>query len=710
MKTQPETLSKKTLIYSSLSIFTATFVVFSPSLLNDFVNWDDNLYVYENNYITHLNFSFFKWAFSVAIANWHPLTLLSHAVDYQIWGLNPFGHHLTNILLHGFNTILVYFLTLSLLSCRSRNSNTTAKITALLFGLHPLHVESVAWISERKDLLCGFFYLLSLIYYIKYATSNSKKGKHYLISLGAFLLASMSKPMAVSLPVVLLILDYYPLRRFYKRTVKEWILFFKEKSPFFLAALALAITTFGAQEEGGAMSSLQSVPFNSRLFIALNALKLYILKTFLPFSLAPFYPHPVMIDANSIEHLGSLLFFLVISLSSLFYIKRKKLFTALWLYFLITLLPVIGLVQVGTQAAADRYMYLPGIAPLFLMGLTASSLLEKSRSLQKKIALFFLVLLFFIFSTRTVGQIAIWKDSVSLWSYEIRVYPARVSKAYNNRGTAYINSGLKSKAIDDFDMAITLQPYEGEYRNNRANAYYLSKEYDKALNDYNMAVKLSPENAVFINGRGLANLGIDSISEAIKDFTRALQIDPGFVGSRINLAKAYSKTGSYEQSLDKLDEAASMTPTNASIYFNKAMIYGETGKHEAAIVEFGKALRINQNYLEAFYNRGISYGILKDYSSAIGDFNAAIAIRPDYAEAYNSRGIIYHSIGKYDLAIRDYEKVIELNPKDGGAYYNAGLSYIKLQNIEKATIQFNKAAKLGIKRAQLKLEALKKTE
>ncbi len=373
------------------------FAVFIPALGAGFVNWDDPAYVYQNPHIRSLDL---HWAFTAVVAsNYHPLTLLSHTLDYALFGLDPWGHHLTSIMLHALNSALVYLLSLALLERimprsgapdsagkgsgqrpggLSRNANTgpsegavfAALAAAFIFAAHPLHVESVAWVAERKDVLSAFLFLLSMLAYLGY-TARRDKALPYALSLIFFVLALLSKPMAVTLPVVLLVLDYYPL----KRDGRGWGRLIIEKIPFFALSILSAVLTLWAQSSGGAVTKMHSYSLGARLIVAVRGYVFYLYKLIYPASLAPYYPLPLSAGAEDPLFLGSLLILIIISALCLYLALRgRRAPAALWAYYIVTLAPVIGIVQVGSQAAADRYAYITTIGFFMLAGFVMARL------------------------------------------------------------------------------------------------------------------------------------------------------------------------------------------------------------------------------------------------------------------------------------------------------------------------------------------------
>jgi len=511
-----------TILLAASSAALMTFAVYLSDLHNTFLEWDDGTYVTENPHIRSIDMAFFKWALTgFHASNWHPLTWLSHSLDYRIWGLNPFGHHLTSNIIHAVNTFVVVLLTKKLLESADRSGQKgaaekgpvstrgprkvliAATVTGLLFGLHPLHVESVAWIAERKDLLCAFFYMLSMLSYAEYAVGVIREpgrgssvlrffDRHYLLSFTFLVLALLSKPMAVTLPFVLLILDWYPFRRI--RSLRTLLNVSIEKIPFIAMAFFSSVITLLAQRD--AMSPITIVPLSTRLLVAARAVDYYLLKMLLPRGLLPFYPYPHKISLVSTEGLASLALVALILFICLYAAKRNKVWTAALAYYLLTLVPVLGIIQVGKQAMADRYTYLPGLGPFLLMGLGTAWAWSKLDSLKthdrgiRIIAAVMALSVTSLMSFATLKQIKIWKNSIDLWTHVIDKEPASVAFVYNNRAAAFHRTGRLDEAIADYSKAIELDPGEFSYYNNRGTAYSARLQYDLALADYEKAYGL----------------------------------------------------------------------------------------------------------------------------------------------------------------------------------------------------------------------------
>jgi len=394
--------------YVAFSIALITFALYIPALQNDFVdNWDDNVYVIDNAHIRSLDFALLRFSFFGFLhGNWHPLTVISHATDYAVWGLNPLGHHLTNNILHAANTFLVVLLVIKLLSAlkqatikkssrlwtfaTERAVLITAGTTGLLFGLHPVHVESVAWIAERKDLLCALFFLLSIIAYANYVLELNDKtvqkkalpfilNKRYLLTILFFILALLSKPMAVTLPIVLLILDWYPFNRIQSGKTFQVVLI--EKIPLIALSFISSILAVLAQEAVGALMPFETVPLSTRILVGTKALIMYLWNMAWPMNLIPLYSYnPKRVSFGSLEYSSAVVLVAVFSVASMIFVKKQRLWPAIWGYYVVTLLPVLGIVQVGGQLMADRYTYLPSLGPFLIMGLFTAWITEEAKT------------------------------------------------------------------------------------------------------------------------------------------------------------------------------------------------------------------------------------------------------------------------------------------------------------------------------------------
>ncbi|MBI4949812.1 MAG: tetratricopeptide repeat protein [Deltaproteobacteria bacterium] len=548
------------LIAASL-VAALTFLVYLPSLSNGFVNWDDPGYVYKNPNIRSLDL---KWAFTaVVVGNWHPATLLSLALDHSIWGLNPLGFHLTNSIIHSLNAFLAALLGWTLYPYKE-NDRMGAVITGLmagaLFGLHPAHVESVAWVSERKDVLSAFFFILSALFYIRYA--RGKGVACYGLSLAAFTLALLSKPMAVSLPIVLLIIDFYPLDRFKAGFFKKTVI---EKIPFFLLAGASAALALWAQRVSGALSSLDSVPLLERIPVAFSAHAFYIYKLCVPIDLSPFYPLPERSGIFEPWAIISVMSFAVISIAALVTLKRKKAVIATWAYYVITLLPVIGLVQVGSQAAADRYTYIPSLSLFILIGGATGYFASRNKKALSAVIIAVLLITSAL-SWLSIRQIGVWKDSVTLWSRAIALYPDSSPIAYTNRGIAFGQAGRVEEAIGDLSRAIEIKPNMAEAYYNRALGYSFQGRYTDAIKDLIEAIRQNPNYVDAYHNRAVAYANLADYASAIGDFKKVTELRPSYGPAYLSLAEVYLRTGERELADESFRRASYLGVKEADRY------------------------------------------------------------------------------------------------------------------------------------------------
>lgn len=575
----------------------ATFVLYLPALRNEFVGvWDDNAYIAENVAIRSMNLPFFQWAFfDFHASNWHPLTWISHAVDYALWGLNPLGHHLTNIILHAANTAIVVLLTMKLLGIvkeRTRQDTSTffltdrtilivAGVTGLLFGFNPIHVESVAWVAERKDLLCAFFFLLSITMYTISARTECHEApqdepfsrlfnKRRLITLGFFILALLSKPMAVTLPVVLLILDWYPINRI--RSLKTLWDAGIEKIPFFALSLASSVITILAQRTGESIVSLEFAPLSSRVLIAFRSIVVYLGKMIVPVNLIPLYPYPRNVSLFSLEYLLAISLTMGITAACMVLVKKQKFWLSAWGYYVVTLIPVLGIVQVGNQSMADRYAYLPSLGPFLMAGLCVAWIVVKVNNVPKWRVLFKFVgtagglIVLCSMSYITFQQIGIWKNGFVLWDHVIaKGYES--ATAYNNRGMSLEDMGQRDRAIADYERAIALDP-----------RYYLA---------YN-------NRGVLYGEDGLYRISIEY-------FLKSIAINPRHAESYCNLGLSYFFMNQYDRALENYNKAIELKQDFDTAYLNRGNVFSISGNKELALKDYWKACNLgNRNACEAF--------------------------------------------------------------------------------------------------------------
>lgn len=650
----------KALIASSVAA--VTFMIFLPSLWNGFVNWDDGDYVYKNYFIRSLDIQLLKTAFAeFHYANWHPLTWLSHALDYAIWGLNPLGHHLTNNILHALNTLVVVFLVMRLMEffkkteekngasqtfLNDRMIMITGAAAGLLFGLHPMHVESVAWVSERKDLLCAFFFLLTIITYTHYVTginggespnfASRFINKKYLLTLGLFILSLLSKPMAVTLPLVLLILDWYPFRRI--NSLKTFWTMSAEKLPFFALTGIASFLTVMAQKAGGSVSSIEATPLTSRVVVAAQSLIVYLMKMIVPINLVPFYPYPERVSLFSFEYALPIAVVIAITAACIAVARNRKLWLSVWSYYVITLLPVLGIVQVGEQSMADRYAYLPSLGPFLVIGFIAAQVDDKISALkQRKVFLrkaFFCIAIIMLVSLSyaTIQQTGIWKNGIVFWNYVIEKEPS-LAFAHDNLGDAYSSAGLSDLAMEQYQAALRLNPYYVQARNNLGAAYLSKGLYDMAIEQFRTAISLKMDFALAHYNLGYAYAFKGQFDTAIEQYRIAISLDPNPAWVYHDLANAYYMKGLFDMAIEQYLIAISLDPNSAEVHYNLGNAYESKGMPDMAIEQYRVAVSLKPDFAEAHYNLGLSYLNKGSKDLARAEFELELTMKPDDHEA-----------------------------------------------------------------------------
>ncbi len=541
-----------------------TLAVYLSTLRNGFVLWDDTWYVVDNVNIHSLNLKMLQWAFfDSQTFMWHPLTWISHAVDYAVWGANPAGHHLTSILLHAFNTLLVYTLVMRLIEAgdpaaiRSRRSRSAvAAVTAFLFGLHPVHVESVAWAAERRDVLSTFFFLLALVAYLRYQRAAAGVGRtgragfpfgSYLWCLGCAALALMSKPMAVTLPLVMLIVDWHPLGRFGGGEKIQGILL--EKLPFFLLSFLTVLIQFKTGFRSH-FSRLVDSRVLTAILAACRSLIFYLTKMLWPRNLSPYYYYTHDASFSSPRNLIPFVLVVAITGACVLLMRRMKGAPASWAYFVVTLLPVLGMYRT-LHTMADRYTYLPSIGPFLMAGSAAAWAWEKAgsskwgRSAPRYIAAALAVMVFLVLPALTLKQIAIWKNSETLWRHVIGLggRPApEESVARNNLGLVLDARGEYGQAMREYELALRIDPFSHQTLNNLGVTLGKMGRFKESIVYFSEAIRLKPDYVEAHGNLGVALEGIGRTREAIDSYREALRLDPQDRNAHHNLDKALARS------------------------------------------------------------------------------------------------------------------------------------------------------------------------
>jgi protein O-mannosyl-transferase len=637
-----------------------TAAAYLPVIRCDFVNYDDSDYVVANPHIQRgLNGQDLRWAFfSSHAANWHPLTWISHTIDWQLFGKAAAGHHAINVLFHILNTMLVF-----VLFRRLTGEEMASLILAAFFGLHPLHVESVAWISERKDVLSGLFFLLSVSQYAGYARAEGgwTRKRAYGLSLLFFGLGLMSKPMLVTLPFVLLLLDYWPLRRLeigvssaHLKIVLNRLL---EKAPFFALTLLSMVITFLVQQKGGAVSS--SLSLGARMANAVVSYARYLGKTFWPERLSVLYPHPGHWPAWQV--IAAALMVAAISLVVLVLVRRRPWLAMGWFWFLGMLVPVSGLVQVGIQSMADRYMYLPliGVALMVIWEAREWTAARTAKHPQTYVLLGITGVALIGCGLLTRRQVFYWRSSEALFGHAVRVTKDNYL-AHNNLGFYLSEKGKISEAIENYRLALAIEPNYEDARNNLGHALAGQKKFEEAIQHYEWGLRIRPKHTELHNNLGNALAEIGRLDEAIAHYRFVLEQKPDHADGHNNLGIALAMKGQLEQAIPHFEAAIRLKPNNASAHSNLGNAFAAQRRFEEAAREYQECLRL----------------------------------KPDEPQARNNLGNVLTEQGRLEEAIEQYRQALALNRENPEAHYNLGTALLRKGNVAAARSHYTEALKL----------------
>lgn len=678
-----------------------TLAVFWQVHSFDFVRYDDDKYVTENRHVqSGLTKDAIVWALtSVDANNWHPLTWLSHILDYQLYGPNPAGHHLTNLFLHIINTLLL-FLILNLMTGFSWRS----AFVAALFAIHPLHVESVAWVAERKDVLSTLFFMLTLSSYVNYV---KRPGLYrYIPVLLFFALGLMSKPMLVTLPFVLLLLDFWPLGRlqFRESTLKisstglqtaanedakisnTWLII--EKIPLFILSAASIGITLYAQWTG--IAPIQSLPVGTRISNALVSYISYMAQMIWPANLAVFYPYPEMIPVWQVS--GSILLLILITLIALRSLRRYPYCMMGWFWYLGTLVPVIGLVQVGNQSMADRYTYIPMIGLFMIIAWTVPDLLAGWRHHRIALALS-ATFVIGVLITVSILQVRHWRDSVTLFEHALSVTKNNYVM-HSNLGASLAEKGKYDDAVLHYTEALRIKPGDFEARYNLANALARQGKPEESLSQYAEALRIQPDAAAVHNNMGIALSYLGRTDEAVIHFREALRIKPEFYDAELNLKKALNRQVNPRQNIPEIATKKPADPKSAEGRMQAGLSLFQKGRLDEAIPEFEEALRLNPNIAAAHISLGLIMAQKRNLDKAIHHFRMALQIKPDLPEAHNSLGVALTYKGEIDEAISHFEEALLINPKFAKAHNSLAVALAQKGKTDEAIDHLRKALKI----------------
>ena len=587
-------------------ILIIAFLAFLPCLENGFVNWDDIAYTTEVMALQHLSFKNVKHIFtSFSASLYQPINRLSYLSEYNFFKLDTFVYHLTNIILHLFACLSVFWLIYLL-----TQEIALSSITAILFAVHPLHVESVAWVSGRQDVFCALFFFLALVSYCYYLRQK-RINKYYYFSLILFIFSLLSKAMSITLPVILFLVDYFYRRRPDKRI-------FLDKIPFFLLSFVFGIVAIIGKYLGGPVndSSLTAIPNKIEVFS--YSIVFYINKILLPVKLSCFYPESIIKDTPFLySFIIIAALFIVVAISRKY--TRKVIFGSL--FFLVTILPVIRFVPFTFTIVADRYAYIPSMGLFFIIAcgfLWIYKRVTKNNLWIKLFLVLILIAMVGVLSCLTWKRCQVWKDSFTLWSDTLKNYP-NVAAAYNNLGIAHDAKGDHNQAISYFNKAIELNRNFAAAYNNLGIAYRAKGNYSRAIANFNKTVQLDPGYVAVYNNRGMAYFSQGNLDQAISDYNKAIRLNPNSAEIYNNRGNAYDAKGNHDQAIFDYSKAIELNPNNVNAYSNRALTNAMKGNFNQAVYDFSKAIELNPGFAFAYYNRGVIYFHKKDYDKAWDD-------------------------------------------------------------------------------------------
>jgi len=696
-------------VWIALGLVAITLLVYWQVTGFDFVTYDDPDFVTANPHVqAGLTAASFKWAWHSEVArNWHPITMLTHMLDCQLYGLKAGRHHLTNLFIHMENTLLLFYVLRLLTGAMWRSA-----FVAALFAVHPLHVESVAWIAERKDLLSTLFLFFTFWAYLRYVQSagmRSLKGRgFYGLALLFFALGLMSKPMIVTAPFVLLLLDYWPLGRLSMpkqkpppaaKTVKKFapapaakvafpVGVLLEKIPFLVMSVVLCVVTYSIQQTGGAMQTGRTQTFVASFENALVSYMRYIGKMFWPRHLAGLYlragPWPLGLVVLSALAL------VVVSIIVIKQARRRPWLAVGWFWYVGTLVPVIGIVQVGMQTMADRFTYVPFIG-LFIILTWGACEFARSRRLPE-IALggaaLASVAACMVLTARQVGY---WKNSETLFKRMVDVTENNFMAHYN-LANFYARAKRDGEAQDNYLEALQEEPNYADAHNNYAGLLLEEKHYDDAIQQYMEAVRLNPQYLYVFN---YANAMADTASarhdaaefaEAVRAFKRAQEMNPASADAHNNLAMTLDAQGQPGEAVAEYQAAIQLNPGYESAYYNLANDLAHLNRLDECAAAYRGAIQLNPRRTEYYNGLGICYAMQNKMADAIEQFQQSLRLQPDNAAANGNMGNALAAEGKVDESIPYYLAALRANPNDAQTEFNLGLTYSRQgKNAEAAT-------------------------
>lgn len=662
-----------------IAILAITFVTFLPALQGEFIpTWDDYGYAVSNQYINQLSWENVKGMFSNALyGTYNPLTTLSFAIEKHFFGTNPFVHHLSNLLLHLINILLVFWLFI-----RLRLKLIAALIATILFAIHPMRVESVAWITERKDVLFAVFYLGALISYIHYF--RYKAPKYYVLCLFLAVLSLFSKIQAVALPLSMLAIDYYLRRKWHWKIIAE-------KIPFFILSLTFGLVGIYFIKEAGGFNVTDTLEWYDRLIMGGYSLGAYLYKVLIPYPLSAYYPYPNKVDGwfPMIYYITPCLGLLFMILTLLTYrITRIALFGVG--FFLLNIVFLLQVVEAGAGFVADRFSYIAYIGLFFILAQSFAYVSYKKPDWRWGLLVLMGLYLIGLGAT-SFERNKVWVNDGALWTDVLQKYPD-VTFAYTSRGSYYARKGRYAAAIADYDQYITLRPQNLRGYYERAKAHLQFKEYERAIRDCEEILNINPRHLKSHEFKAGAEMELGKYAEAVETYTSLIQSLNGKPPPKAYLqrAKAFEKLQNFQAAVNDYNKHLQLNPESIDAYLRRGGIYFQLKQYDAALSDINKVLESNPENTEALLNRAIIFASQNQHSQAIKDFDIYLQLTLADARAYNWRGISKTKIGDYTSAIEDFSKAIQSQPA-ATFYKNRANAYLQIGEEEKAEEDFAKA-------------------
>lgn len=658
---------------------TVVLIAYFPAFKAGFTNWDDPAYVINNDLIKDWNpgntGSFFS---TFRNGHYHPLTWLSMAVDYSLGKGSPVPFHATNILLHLLNTLLLF-----IFFSRLTGNRTLAFATGILFGVHPMGVEAVAWVSERKTVLYVLFFILSMIYYLKYTGSRNKS--HYLLALFFFVLSCLSKSMALVLPAVLVMTDYYQGRNIFSAKV------ILNKIPFLVISAGAGILAVMAQQsvmqEGHVQDFQYNIGWGAWSFL------LYLVKMTVPVPLSAFYPYPPDAAIDTLKIIAGFVSFLLFSaLIIYFYLKKHRDMVFAMLFVMANLFFVLKFFNIPVSAyyMADRYAYLP-VAGFWMAAFALGFRYLKNPALIIRYVLPVLAVIMVFLSHQRSG---IWKNSITLWTDVIEKQD-NATIAYLNRGNAYRDKKNFSLAIKDYTEAEKINPLYPSLYSNRGYAFYMNEQYKEAIKDFTLGISMGYAKHEMLFNRGLARYKLKDYKGAIEDFGSTIKTDSLFPGVWNSMGNTYLDSGNDSMAIMCYSHSIRLEKNNAEPYYNRANIFAKTGKYNEAISDYNKAIEIAGFQSDYLVNRANTWYYLNEFEKAMEDFNLVISKNPKHTNARLNRGTLCLRMGKYQIAFDDFSEIIGREPGNAEAWLKRGMTILNSHKPSDACKDFEQADKLG---------------